>query len=106
MPITPELGLVTLLNDQPHNHAQPLRDIFNEVFDIAQIIIDEQNRGRQYPANPRKAAKIRIDYYIERIANYTNRDENYIKIKLAEYYAQNYCPANHPQLHQLFGPIF
>lgn len=106
LPITPELGLVTLLNNQPHNHAQPLRDIFNEVFDIAQIIIDEQNRGRQYPANPRKAAKIRIDYYIERIANYTNRDENYIKIKLAEYYAQDYCPAHHPQLHQLFGPIF
>lgn len=106
LPITPEQGLVDLLNDQPHLHIQPLQNIFNEVFDISQIIIEEQSRGLTYPANPRQAAKKRIHYYIEQISNLTNRDKNYIRIKLAEYYANYYCPHNHPLLLQIFGPIF
>ncbi|MCW1148374.1 ATP-dependent nuclease [Flavobacterium lacisediminis] len=106
LPITPEQGLVELLNNQPHTHIQPLQDLFNEVFDISQIIIDEQNRGLVYSANPRQAAKMRIPYYIEQIKNLTNREENYIRIKLAEYYSSHYCPNNHPELHQVFGPIF
>ncbi len=106
LPITPEQGLVDLLNNLPDTHVEPLQDLFNEVFDISQIIINEQNRGLIYPANPRQVAKMRISCYIERIKNLTNRDENYIRIKLAEYYASHYCPNNHPQLHQVLGPIF
>jgi predicted ATPase len=107
LPITPELGIVDLLTDNPQNHFQALQDHFNGVFDIANIINEESLRvGITYPANPRKVAKIRLDYYIERIKIATNRDYNYIRIKLAEYYANNYCPANHGQLQQLFNPIF
>lgn len=106
LPITPELGLVDLLTNQPYLHVQPLQEIFNEVFDISQIIIEEQNRGVNYPSNPRQAAKIRIPYYIERICSLTNRDANYVRIKLAEYYVTHFCPDNHPQLNQLFGPVF
>lgn len=106
LPISPEQGLVDLLNNQPHVHVQPLQNIFNEVFDIAQIILNEQNRGLMYSSNPRQAAKKRIPYYIEQISSLTNRDENYIRIKLAEYYANNYCPSSHSQLQQVFGPIF
>lgn len=106
LPITPEQGLVELLNNQPYTHIQPLQDLFNEVFDISQIIIDEQNRGLVYSANPRQAAKMRIPYYIEQIKNLTNREENYIRIKLAEYYASHYCPNNHPELNKVFGAIF
>lgn len=106
LPITPEQGLVELLNHQPHTHIQPLQDLFNEVFDISQIIIDEQGRNITYPANLRQAAKKRIPYYIEQIRSLTNRDENYIRVKLAEYYASHYCPDNQNQLHQAFGPIF
>jgi len=106
LPITPELGIVTLLNNNPLSHFQPLQDHFNGVFDITQIIIDEANRGITYSANPRKAAKERLDYYIESIKTLTNRDYNYVRIKLAEYYAASYCPANHAQLQQTFNPIF
>lgn len=106
LPITPEQGLVELLNNQPHTHIQPLRELFYEVFDISQIIMDEQNRGLVYHLNPRQAAKKRISYYIEQIKTLTNRDENYIRIKLAEYYASHICPNIHPQLNQMLGPIF
>ncbi len=106
LPITPEQGLVEFLNNQPNSHIQPLQNIFNEVFDIEQIIIDEQNRGLNYSTNPRHASKVKISYYIEQIINLTNRDENYIQIKLSEYYALNFCPQNHTLLHQIFGPIF
>ena len=107
LPITPELGIVDLLTNNPQNHFQPMQDHFNGVFDIGEIIHEEANRpGVTYPPNQRKAAKIRLDYYIERIKMATNRDYNYIRIKLAEYYANNYCQANHAQLRQLFNPIF
>lgn len=106
LPITPEQGLVELLNNQPNNHILPLQNLFNEVFDISEIINEEQNRGLTYSNNPRQAAKKRIPYYIDRIKESTNRDENYIQIKLAEYYANSYCPNNHSDLQQIFNPIF
>jgi ABC-type lipoprotein export system ATPase subunit len=107
LPITPELGIVNLLNDNPNNHFQPLQDLFNSVFDIQQIIQDETRRpGIAYPNNPRKEAKVRLDYYIERIRVATNRDYNYVRILLAEYFANNFCPQNHQLLQQMFNPIF
>ena len=106
LPIAPEQGLVEFLNDQPQTHVQSLQDIFNEVFDISQIIIDEQNRGLTYSVNPRKAGKVRMSYYIEQICNLTNRDQNYVQIKISEYYASKFCPLNQPLLQQMFGPFF
>jgi len=106
LPITPELGLVDLLSNNPQQHLLPLQNLFNEVFDITQIIYDETQRGIIYDPNPRKAAKKRLPFYIERIHEFTNRDTNYIRIKLAEYYALNYCPTHHPEMQQLFNPIF
>ena len=45
-----------------------MQDHFNGVFDIGEIIHEEANRpGVTYPPNQRKAAKMRLDYYIERI---------------------------------------
>lgn len=107
LPITPELGIVNLLNNNPQNHFQPIQDHFNSVFDIGEIVNEETHRtGITYPPNQRKAAKMRLDYYIERIKIATNRDYNYVRIKLAEYYAITYCPMNNVQLQQLFNPIF
>lgn len=106
LPITPELGIVDLLNNNPQLHFQPLQNHFNSLFYIAQIIQDEINRpGITYPANPRKAAKLKLDYYINRLKGYTNRDYNYLAMKLAEYYALQYCPNNLGALQALFNPI-
>ncbi len=106
LPITPEQGLVDLLNTNSQNHVQPLQDLFNEVFDISQIILAETQRGVTYKTNLRQAAKQRIPFYIDELKQRTNRDLNYVRIKLAEYYAASYCPANHPELQQTFNPIF
>jgi hypothetical protein len=107
LPITPELGIVTLLTNNPVAHLQTLQDHFNAVFDITQIIQNEAGRvGIAYPQNPRKEAKIRLDFYIQEIKNSTNRDSNYTRIMLARYFADTYCPQNHPILQQLFNPMF
>ena len=106
LPITPEKGIVDLLRNNPDNHVVPLQNHFNEVFDIEQIMDDEQNRGLNYSQNPRKAAKKRLKYYIERICNATNRDEKQVRIMLAQYFASQYCPKNHGPLQTLFNPIF
>jgi len=106
LPITPELGIVQFLNDNPHNHIQPIQDFFNSVFDIAQIITDEANRGLNYSNNPRSAAKERLSYYIDRIKQATNREINQIKIMLCQYYVNTYGPTNQPILQALFNPIF
>ncbi|TGD58252.1 ATP-dependent nuclease [Flavobacterium humi] len=106
LPITPELGIVTHLNNNPTTHIIPLQNLFNEVFDISQIIVDENNRGLVYSANPRDAAKVRIQYYIERIKNATNLDEPRIKIMLTQYYSIYYGINNVGLLQGLLNPIF
>ncbi len=106
LPITPELGIVNLLMSNPHNHFQSVQDHFNGVFDIQQIILEESSRpGITYNTNPRTAAKTRLDYYISRIMNATNRDYSYVRFKLGQYYASQYCPSNHPALQQLLNPL-
>ena len=106
LPITPELGIVELLNKDSQKHIKPLQNLFNEVFDITQIIAKERKRGLTYNTNPRKLAKQILPFYIEEIQKATNRDNNYVRIKLAEYFATTYCPKHHPELQQLFNPIF
>lgn len=106
LPVTPELGVVNLLNNNPNTHITPLRNLFNAVFDIAQIIIDEQARGFQYSPNARKAAKARLDYYVARIKQATNRDVNQVRSMLCEYFANTFGAANHGTLQGLFNPIF
>lgn len=106
LPITPELGIVNLLNTNPNQHIQPLQLHFNSVFDIAQIIADELNRGLVYSANPRTAAKEKITYYIDRIKQATNIDEKRVKIMLSQYFATLYGQANLGRLQGLFNPIF
>jgi ABC-type cobalamin/Fe3+-siderophores transport system ATPase subunit len=106
LPITPELGIVTLLRTNPNTHIAPLQTFFSAPFDISQIIIDEQNRGLVYSNNQRKEAKTRMDYYIERIKQSTNRDINQVKSMIAQYYVSIYGPANHGLLLGLFNPIF
>lgn len=106
LPITPEKGIVDMLHSNPNDHVVPLRDYFNGVFDIEQIIDDEQNRGLNYSQNQRKAAKMRLNYYVERICNATNRDKKQVQLMLAKYFASIHCPQNHGQLQALFNPLF
>lgn len=106
LPITPELGIVDYLNQNPNNHIAPLQTLFNEVFDIAQIITAEANRGMNYPLNPRAAAKSRLTYYIDQIKMATNFDEVRIRIMLTQYFSQNYGQNNNGLLQGLLNPIF
>lgn len=106
LPITPELGIVQLLRNQPNQHIQPLQQHFNEVFDIAQIIQDENNRKLTYSENPREAAKKRIEYIIDRLKQATNRDINQIKIMLAQYFIADYGSKNIDSMKALLNPIF
>lgn len=106
LPITAELGIINILNQNPNQHIQPLQTLFNGVFDISQIILDEQNRGLNYSPNPRTAAKEKIKYYIERIRQATNFDETRIKIMLCQYYASLYGQTNTGNLQGLFNPLF
>jgi ABC-type dipeptide/oligopeptide/nickel transport system ATPase subunit len=106
LPITPELGIVRLLQHQTHGHRIPLQQLFNAVIDITVIVHNEANRGFNYSQNARKEAKVRLDYYIEQIQIATNRDTSYIKIKLAEYFARAYCQNNQARIQQLLHPVF
>jgi len=106
LPITPELGIYNLLSDNPPRHIRPVQDLFNQPIDIAQILEEENRRGLNYAPNPRTAAKERLKYIVERISSLINKDENYVKMRLSEYFADDYCPANNPSLHAAFGPLF
>lgn len=106
LPITPELGIYNLLSAAPHDHIIPLQEFFNEPIDISQIIEEEVQRGLNYSANVRKAAKERLRYIVDRISSRINKDENYVKMRLSEYFAEVYCPESHPALHETLGPLF
>ena len=106
LPITPELGIYNLLAAEPHVHIRPIQELFNEPIDISQILEEETRRGLNYSDNARKAAKERLKYIVDTICARINKDENYVKRRLSEYFAEVYCPANHPALHETFGPLF
>lgn len=106
LPITPELGIVTLLRQNNPQQIVDLQTFFNAGFDISQIVLDEQNRNINYPPNQRKVAKIRLDYYIDRIRQSTNRDSSQVKLMLAQYYVDKIYTNNHAPLQMLFNPIF
>ena len=106
LPITPELGIVEMLRSNTFDHIPKLQYFFNAGFDISQILIEENSRGLDYPANPRSAAKIRIKYYKDRISSSTGKNTDQVYVGLSQYYVDHYFQNNYDEFRALLNPIF
>lgn len=106
LPTTPELGLCNYLSDDTAAKVQSFRDFFGAPFDLAQILFDESQRAIAYPANPRKTAKIRLDYYVQRVSQTSGWDEKRTIRKLFQYFVHHYYPNHQGELLGLLNPIF
>jgi len=104
--ITPELGITDLLYQQPFLYVNDMQAYFQSAFDISQYIEDEINRNLAQPNNPRKLAKRRFDYLVNRISQNIGKDERQTTIMLIQYFVKIYAVNKNPYFLELFNPIF
>lgn len=104
--ITPEEGIVDLLMQDIYAHIAPMQTFFQQGFDISQIIQEERMRGLTYSTNVRAAAKVRLNYFVGRVAQSINKSEDQTVVMFMQYYVAAVAPAKHNYLRALFNPIF
>ncbi|HRF80360.1 MAG TPA: AAA family ATPase [Flavobacteriales bacterium] len=109
LPITPEEGMMTFLDDSQDRLQRPVRDLFpgGGTVDLERILADEHaTNGSMRPTGTRKIAKQRVEYLIERIASVSNYPQEHVRRLLYGLFVERTYPeAEKGRLLGLLGPF-